>query len=152
MLSDLRVSGAKIWMLTGDKVAVSRRLTPSRTPPHASSCLLTPSRTSLHLPTRPRNKVGTARNIAAACDIVPLDAELLELTAETFPVLSTVRTARLLDIQLGLEAARPQPSALQRLGCHSQLPPHYIEPLGRSRPPCSGSGATHSCRPITLSL
>ena len=39
------------------------------------------------------DKVGTAKNIAMACNILPPDAAVLEITTETFPV-STARPAR----------------------------------------------------------
>jgi hypothetical protein len=40
------------------------------------------------------DKVGTAKNIAMACNILPTSAEVLELTTETYPVLAEVREAR----------------------------------------------------------
>ena len=36
------------------------------------------------------DKVGTAKNIAAACNILPAGADTLELTCETFPVLEAL--------------------------------------------------------------
>ena len=63
------------------------------------------------------DKVGTAKNIATACNILPADAQTLEVTCETFPVLADVKTASLLATQRALEAAaaaspskRPAPS------------------------------------------
>ena len=48
------------------------------------------------------DKVGTAKNIASACNILPLTADILEITTETHPVLSEVKTAELLELHLKL--------------------------------------------------
>lgn len=52
------------------------------------------------------DKVGTAKNIATACQILPPSAEVLELTTETFPVLAEIRTAELMAAQAQLQSAR----------------------------------------------
>ena len=62
VLADLRASGIKVWMLTGDKV-------------------------------------GTAKNIATACNILPAKAEVLEITCETFPALADLKTAEIMMVQ-----------------------------------------------------
>ena len=46
---------------------------------------------------------------------MPLTADVLELTTETFPVLAEVKTSRLLELQQTLEEARPAPTKLERL-------------------------------------
>jgi len=76
------------------------------------------------------DKVGTAKNIACACNILPQEADVLEITTETFPVLADVKTTKLLEVQQTLEASRPMPTRLARLGARlgvrSKLPrlPH----------------------------
>ena len=74
------------------------------------------------------DKVGTAKNIATACNILPADADVLELTAEKFPVLDELKTSEIARVQQRLadasrEAARP--SRLRRLLC---LPPRRPPP------------------------
>ena len=44
------------------------------------------------------DKVGTAKNIATACNILPPEADTLEITTETFPVLAELKTSELLSI------------------------------------------------------
>ena len=41
------------------------------------------------------DKVGTAKNIATACNILPPDADVLEITTETFPVLAELQACNL---------------------------------------------------------
>ena len=50
------------------------------------------------------DKVGTAKNIATACNILPADGGVLELTCETFPVLAELKTSTLLRVAKSLEA------------------------------------------------
>lgn len=45
------------------------------------------------------DKVGTAKNIAMACNILPPNANVLELTTETYPVLGEVDALRMVDVQ-----------------------------------------------------
>lgn len=52
------------------------------------------------------DKVGTAKNIAAACNILPPDAEILEITTDTFPVLAEVPLAKFVVAQQVLNTAR----------------------------------------------
>ena len=73
VLADLRASGIKVWMLTGDKV-------------------------------------GTAKNIATACNILPAKAEVLEITCETFPALADLK------LEIGLLAALRHPNICLMLG------------------------------------
>ena len=54
---------------------------------------------------RVRGQVGTAKNIAMACNILPASAKVLEITCETFEVLSLVSNAKMLAIQRKIEAA-----------------------------------------------
>ena len=54
------------------------------------------------------DKVGTAKNIATACNILPLGADVLELTAETYPVLGEVSATRMVEIQRIVERALEQ--------------------------------------------
>eukprot|EP00966_Prymnesium_polylepis_P011527 265415-Prymnesium_polylepis.1 len=58
------------------------------------------------------DKVGTAKNIATACNILPLTADVLELTGETFDALNEIKTAELLELQEKLKA---DPSAREAL-------------------------------------
>ena len=51
------------------------------------------------------DKVGTAKNIATACHILPSSADILEITCETFPVLNDLKTSELLAAQKAIEAA-----------------------------------------------
>ena len=44
------------------------------------------------------DKVGTAKNIATACNILPMTAEVLE-SRETFPVLAELKTSALLAVE-----------------------------------------------------
>lgn len=53
-----------------------------------------------------RSQVGTAINIARACNILPGNADVLELTTEKFPVLADVATSDLLNVQRQLDQAR----------------------------------------------
>ena len=46
------------------------------------------------------DKVGTAKNIAMACNILTQDAERLELTTETHPVLNRIRASSMIEINL----------------------------------------------------
>jgi len=50
------------------------------------------------------DKVGTAKNIAYACNILPPDADILEITTETFPVLAELSVSRLANAQQQLDA------------------------------------------------
>ena len=52
------------------------------------------------------DKVGTAKNIATACNILPAGCDLLEITTETFPVLNEVKTSELLAATKVLERAQ----------------------------------------------
>ena len=52
------------------------------------------------------DKVGTAKNIATACNILPAGCNLLEITTETFPVLNDVKTSELLAASKVLERAQ----------------------------------------------
>jgi magnesium-transporting ATPase (P-type) len=52
------------------------------------------------------DKVGTAKNIATACNILPTDADTLEVTCETFPVLAELKTSSLLVASRALEVAK----------------------------------------------
>ena len=45
------------------------------------------------------DKVGTAKNIAMACNILPPNADVLELTTETYPVLSELSATRMGEVQ-----------------------------------------------------
>ncbi len=51
------------------------------------------------------DKVGPAKNIATACNILPAGCDLLEITTETFPVLNDVKTSELLAASKVLERA-----------------------------------------------
>ena len=51
------------------------------------------------------DKVGTAKNIATACNILPLSADVLEITSETYEALGEIKTAELLELQSKLGAA-----------------------------------------------
>ena len=51
------------------------------------------------------DKVGTAKNIATACNILPQECDILEITTETFLVLADVKTSELLNVQKTLDAA-----------------------------------------------
>jgi len=68
------------------------------------------------------DKVGTARSIATACNILPATADTLELTAETHTVLGSLRVADLLASQEQLRAASPSPStpAAKRKGAAAE--------------------------------
>ena len=57
------------------------------------------------------DKVGTAKNIATACNILPGAADTLELTTETYPVLGALRVADLLTAQEQIRAASASTSA-----------------------------------------
>jgi len=57
------------------------------------------------------DKVGTAKNIATACNILPAAADTLELTTETHPVLGALRVADLLAAQEQIRAASASTSA-----------------------------------------
>ena len=57
------------------------------------------------------DKVGTAKNIAAACNILPPTADALEITTETYDALDRVKTADLLDLQERLRAGGAAASA-----------------------------------------
>ena len=87
MLADLRASGIKVWMLTGDKV-------------------------------------GTAKNIATACNILPPDARVTELTDEVYPQLKKIK-------QQDLIQAHPHPPR------PPQRPPHRHRPPAPAAPPLS---------------
>ena len=50
------------------------------------------------------DKVGTAKNIATACNILPPSADVLEITTETFPILGSLRVADLLEAGQKLRA------------------------------------------------
>ena len=45
------------------------------------------------------DKVGTAKNIAMACNILPTNADILELTTETYPVLGEVSAIKMVEVQ-----------------------------------------------------
>ena len=51
------------------------------------------------------DKVGTAINIARACNILSASARVLELTAESFPVLARLSTNEMLAAQHALKCA-----------------------------------------------
>ena len=51
------------------------------------------------------DKVGTAKNIATACNILPPTADVLEITSETFPVLGELKVADMLTAQKKVSAA-----------------------------------------------
>ena len=55
------------------------------------------------------DKVGTAKNIATACNILPSDADTLEVTTETFPVLADLKTSELLGVARALDHASQLP-------------------------------------------
>ena len=64
------------------------------------------------------DKVGTAKNIATACNILPSEGRVLELTCETFPVLAELKTSTLLAVARRSTSrsrrrarARPPPAA-----------------------------------------
>ena len=50
--------------------------------------------------------MGTAKNIAMACNILPASADVLELTTETFDVLESISTLKMASIQSKIQAAR----------------------------------------------
>eukprot|EP00965_Chrysotila_dentata_P126160 4169909-Pleurochrysis_carterae.AAC.1 len=54
------------------------------------------------------DKVGTAKNIAAACNILPKTADVLEITTETFPVLNELKTAEMMEVQLEIQQAEAE--------------------------------------------
>mmetsp|Transcript_11735 Transcript_11735/g.26427 ORF Transcript_11735/g.26427 Transcript_11735/m.26427 type:complete len:1004 (+) Transcript_11735:1-3012(+) len=60
------------------------------------------------------DKVGTAKNIATACNIIPPNADVLEITVETFPVLAEVKTASLVDAQHALQPYEAELEAISR--------------------------------------
>ena len=45
-------------------------------------------------------QVGTAKNIAKACNILPRGADILEITVETHPVLGELQTSQLIAMQV----------------------------------------------------
>eukprot|EP00965_Chrysotila_dentata_P054940 1823807-Pleurochrysis_carterae.AAC.2 len=45
-------------------------------------------------------QVGTAKNVATACNILSPDADVLEITAETHPVLDQISTAEIAKVAL----------------------------------------------------
>ena len=57
------------------------------------------------------DKVGTAINIARACNILPSNADVLEITTEKFPALADVPTADLLRVQRQLDKVKEDPVA-----------------------------------------
>ena len=62
------------------------------------------------------DKVGTAKNIATACNILPADADALELTTETHPVLGELKTSTLLRVGKALQPARREAAAAAAAG------------------------------------
>lgn len=58
--------------------------------------------------------MGTAKNIATACNIIPPNADVLEITVETFPVLAEVKTASLVDAQHALQPYEAELEAISR--------------------------------------
>ena len=52
------------------------------------------------------DKVGTAKNIATACNILPSTADVFEITTESFPVLGHLRAAEILETQRRLKSAK----------------------------------------------
>ena len=50
--------------------------------------------------------MGTAKNIAMACNILPASADVLELTTETFDVLESVSTLKMASIQRKIDQER----------------------------------------------
>jgi phospholipid-translocating ATPase len=52
------------------------------------------------------DKVGTAKNIASACNMLPHSADVLEITTETFPVLADLKAQQLTSLQRTLEEVR----------------------------------------------
>ena len=75
------------------------------------------------------DKVGTAKNIATACNILPATADTLELTTETHAVLGSLRVADLLAAQEQLRAASPSPStpAAKRKGAAAEQPAAAVQ-------------------------
>ena len=51
------------------------------------------------------DKVGTAKNIATACNILPQNADVLELTTETYPVLGEISSLKMTEVEHIVERA-----------------------------------------------
>ena len=51
------------------------------------------------------DKVGTAKNIAMACNILPQNADVLELTTETYPVLGEISSLKMTEVEHIVERA-----------------------------------------------
>eukprot|EP00966_Prymnesium_polylepis_P108487 2511487-Prymnesium_polylepis.1 len=85
---------------------------PARALAQPARALAQPAR-ALARPTRARHRpqVGTAINIARACNILPSDANVVALTTEKFPVLADVSTAELLAIQRQIDKVKADPAA-----------------------------------------
>ena len=67
------------------------------------------------------DKVGTAMNIARACNILPREAQIFELTADQFPVLGQLSTADMIEVQEREEPARERERE-RRAQAHAQAP------------------------------
>eukprot|EP00316_Scyphosphaera_apsteinii_P025996 CAMPEP_0119328136 /NCGR_PEP_ID=MMETSP1333-20130426/72550_1 /TAXON_ID=418940 /ORGANISM="Scyphosphaera apsteinii, Strain RCC1455" /LENGTH=125 /DNA_ID=CAMNT_0007336909 /DNA_START=21 /DNA_END=395 /DNA_ORIENTATION=- len=67
------------------------------------------------------DKVGTAKNIATACNILPRSATVLELTAEAFPVLGYLKTSEMLQAKQQLD--------LVLSGLHCSHHPRWLQRL-----------------------
>ena len=71
------------------------------------------------------DKVGTAKNIATACNILPSDADTLEITTETHPVLAELKAATLVRVGRVVAAARVQADREKaRSGCWGRKAAH----------------------------
>ena len=58
------------------------------------------------------DKVGTAKNIATACNILPITADVLEITSDTYDALGEIKTAELLELQSRLSKEPAKEAAL----------------------------------------
>jgi len=75
------------------------------------------------------DKVGTAMNIARACNILPLEAEIIEFTCDSFPVLNELSTAEMLAVQQKLDSFRAAAAERER-GWISRLIGYFKEGQG----------------------
>ena len=60
------------------------------------------------------DKVGTAKNIAKACNILPRGADILEITVETHPVLGELQTSALIAMQGQIAMAEAEAAAARK--------------------------------------
>ena len=74
------------------------------------------------------DKVGTAKNIASACNMLPLTADTLEITTETFPVLAELKSHELISLQTTLEELREEAAAKKEVPCTFPSEPPNLWP------------------------